>query len=308
MNNTHPLITHVKRRLGPLLNIAAVNAMRGVPMPDVSGEAAQIAIARMITEGGRLVARVGETEGRAAAWRLRERLARLDAPPYEPLNRERLKLLAGYFPTTDQGIDQLADLYLSAIAQIDMYAAWTPHDKLLCPSRALKCRLIDIDPFFTHARWPRALADKRVTVVSPFKKTILAQWQKRKDIFAKETMPACNLVVVRAPQTQCETDVAGQNWFANLKLLDEQIEETRPDVVVIGAGAYGLPLGAMAVKRGASAIVMGGSTQLLFGIMGNRWLIDPAYARLQNDAWTRPSEQERPSGFQNFETAGGAYW
>lgn len=308
MKDRDPFFKRVKRRLGPLLNIPAVNLLRGVPMPNVSGEAAQIAIARMIAEGGRLVARVGETEGRAAAWRLRQRLGRLDALPYEPLNRERLKLLAGYFPTTDESIDRLADLYLSAISQIDMYAAWTPHDKLLCPANALKCRLVDIDPFFTKARWPRALAGKRVTVVSPFKKTITEQWLRRKDLFAEETMPDCDLVVVQAPQTQCETDVQGQDWYANLDALDLEIAQTEPNVVIIGAGAYGLPLGAFSAKRGATAIVMGGSTQLLFGIMGNRWLIDPAYAALQNAAWTRPSDQERPLGFQNFETAGGAYW
>lgn len=309
MTKRDPLKIRVKRRLGPLLDVPQINAIRGVPMPDVSGEDAQSAIARMIIEGGRLIARVGETEGRAAAWYLRQRLAESgSALPYEPLNRERLKMLAGYFPTSDSSIDRLAALYVADIARIDLYAAWTPHDRLLCPRHALKCRLIDIDPFFSNRRWPLALAGKRVTVVSPFKTTITKQWEKRHQLFARPLLPDCELKVVQAPQTQCEEDVVGQDWFDNLAKLDANVAATDPQVVIIGAGAYGLPVGAAAARRGASVVVMGGSTQLLFGIMGNRWLPDPRYAAMQNEHWTRPGLEERPTGFQNFETSGGAYW
>ena len=309
MTKRDPLKIRIKRRLGPLLDVPQINALRGVPLPDVSGELAQAAIARMIIEGGRLIARVGETEGRATAWYLRRRLAAgIEPPPYEPLNRERLKMLAGYFPTSDVGIDLLASRYIADISRIDLYAAWTPHDRLLCPRQALKCRLIDIDPFFSIRRWPLALAGKRVTVVSPFKSTITKQWDKRHLLFSSPLMPDCELKVVQAPQTQCEEDIAGQNWFDNLARLDANVAATVPEVVIIGAGAYGLPIGAAAVRRGASAVVMGGSTQLLFGVMGNRWLPDPRYAAMQNEHWTRPGLEERPVGFQNFETSGGAYW
>lgn len=309
MTARDPLKIRVKRRLGPLLDVPQINALRGVPLPDVTGEDAQCAIARMVIEGGRLIARVGETEGRAAAWFLRKRLAVSgDAPTYEPLNRERLKMLAGYFPTTDDSIDRLAARYVADIARIDLYAAWTPHDRLLCPRGALKCRLIDIDPFFSVHRWPMALTGRRVTVVSPFKSTITRQWAKRHRLFSTPLMPDCELKVVQAPQTQCEEDVVGQDWFDNLARLDGNVAATDPEVVIIGAGAYGLPVGAAAARRGASVVVMGGSTQLLFGIMGNRWLPDPRYAAMQNADWTRPGLEERPTGYQNFETTGGAYW
>ena len=309
MPDLDPFLVRLKRRLGPLLNVPLVNALRGVPMPDVTGEAAQAAIAGMIVEGGRLVARVGETEGRAASFYLtRRRGVSAAAPPYDELNRTRLKLLSGFFPTTDDSIDRLAALYVSCIAAIDIYASWTPHDRLLCPRRTLKCRLVDIEPFFTVRRWPLAWSGKRVTIVSPFKTTILAQWQRRRELFRVPTLGECDLTVVEAPQTMCETRVTGQDWFENLQRLDGMVAETVADVVVIGAGAYGLPVGARAKARGATAVVMGGSTQLLFGVMGNRWAIQPNYAKLQTHAWTRPSPDERPLGYQSFETAGGAYW
>jgi hypothetical protein len=304
-----PLKIRLKSRLGPLLDVPLINAMRGVPLPDVTGEAAQGAIARMIVEGGRLIARVGETEGRAAAWFLTHRLGeRGEAPPYEPLNRERLKTLAGYFPTSDDAIDRLARRYVADMSRIDLYAAWTPHDRLLCPRGVLKCRLIDLDPFFAKRPWPLALAGKRVTIVSPFKNTITRQWALRDKLFSKPLVPECDLKVVQTPQTQCEEDIRGQDWFDNLARVDANIASTAPEAVIIGAGAYGLPVGAAAARRGASVVVMGGSTQLLFGIMGNRWLPDPRYAALQNEYWTRPGVEERPPGFQKFETAGGAYW
>lgn len=308
MDQRDPLKIRVKRRLGPVLNYPLVNAMRGVPLPDVKQDGAQLAIARMVIEGGKLIARVGETEGRAASWRLRNRMGRKDPVHYEEQNCERLKLLAGYFPITDVSIDRLADLYLQSIAQIDLYAAWTPHDRYLCPKKAIKCRLIDIEPFFTSVRWTRALEGKRVTIVSPFRSSIMTQWKKREKLFEVETVPDCKLQVVQAPQTQCEVDTKGQDWYDNLQVLINNVHATEPEVVIIGAGAYGLPIGADAARRGATSIVMGGSTQLLFGLIGNRWLPDPNYASLQNEHWARPGTEERPKGFENFETSGGAYW
>ncbi|WP_426164942.1 hypothetical protein [Sandarakinorhabdus sp. DWP1-3-1] len=308
MADRDPFITRVKYRLGPLLDIPQVNALRGVPMPDIMAEDAQKAISRMIVEGGRMVARVGETEGRAAAWYLNQRLGRADSAHYQPLNRERLKLLAGYFPTTDESIDELSALYVKCIAGIDLYAAWTAHDRLLCPPAAAKCRLIDLNPFFSTNRWTLAWAGKRVTIVSPFKTTIAQQWERRNELFATPLLGECDLKIVQAPQTQCEADTSGQSWFDNLDRLDRMVADTDPEVVVIGAGAYGLPIGFRAKARGATAIVLGGVTQLLFGIMGNRWETNSAFRSLITPAWTRPGPEERPPGYQNFEISGGAYW
>jgi len=152
------------------------------------------------------------------------------------------------------------------------------------------------------------LQDLRVTVVSPFKTTILKQYQSRARLFSRPTLPDMRLEVVQAPQTHCEQDVSGQNWFENLNRLEDEVTATAPDIVIIGAGAYGLPLGARAKKCGATAIVLGGATQLLFGIIGARWEADPKYRALINESWCRPSVDERPAGHESFEIKGGAYW
>jgi hypothetical protein len=301
---------YLKSKSSTLLKNPYVNALRGVPLPHYKGEDAQILIARNIEERkGCLIARVGENEGRATTYYLRHRLGiPVGLAPYEDELKLRIKFGAGYFPNNDESVDQLARLYVDACSSIDIYAAWTRHDALLCPSRATRVRLIDLDPFFTTHRWTLALEGRRVCIVSPFIDTMHSQYQKRSKIFSMPVIPEMEVVYVRAPMTHCDTSTTGQNWFRNLSLLTDMVLESRAEVVIIGAGAYGLPLGARIRDQGIAAIVLGGSTQLLFGIKGNRWENDRQYRRIFNEHWVRPSETERPPGFQKVEIKGGAYW
>jgi len=302
--------SYLKSKASVLLKNPYVNALRGVPLPHFIGENAQIAIARKLEEGKKcLIARVGENEGRAIAHYLKHRQVLSSGRwPYDVKLMSRLKLLAGYFPLTDESIDRLAKLYIRALSLIDIYAIWTPHDVLLCPPGSTRIRLVDLDPFFTARRWTLALEGLRVCVVSPFIETMQQQYKKRSKCFPKPVLPDMDIAYVRAPMTQCETNVAGQDWFNNLSRLTDKVMETSSDVVIIGAGAYGLPLGASAKAYGMAAVVLGGATQLLFGIKGNRWENDRQYQRIFNKDWVRLSMAERPPGFHNFEIKGGAYW
>lgn len=303
-------VAYLKSKASVLLKIPLINALRGVPMPQLTGEAAQTLLARKIEEDkGCLIARVGETEARATVHFLRHRLAApLDQLPYGNALLSKLRLGAGFFPVNNDTVDQLARLYLSAVADISVYAAWTPHDALLCPPQARRVRLIDLDPFFTQRRWTMALEGRRVCIVSPFVDTMRTQYPLRNKYFPTPVIPAMDLTYVRAPMTQCETDTSGQNWYDNLTNLTDSVLSTGAEVVIIGAGAYGLPLGAAVSRQGMTAIVLGGSTQLLFGIKGARWENDRQYRAMFNEHWVRPSELERPPGYQNLEIKGGAYW
>ncbi len=299
----------LKSKASVLLKNPYINALRGTPLPDVTGENAQIAIARAIKMGGQLVARVGATEGETVAFYLSKRIAKSGpVPPYPDRLLRDMKVLSGFFPCTNETLDQVSIQYLSCIETIDVYAAWTSYDRHLCPRGALRCRLIDLDPFFTANRWTLALKGLRVTVVSPFKTTILAQYPNRAQLFAQPTMPDFSLSVVEAAQTHCAQDVGQQSWYENLSKMHTAVAQSKPEVVIIGAGAYGLPLASMAKAHGATAVMLGGATQLLFGIIGSRWLNDPQYRALFNEYWRRPSEEERPAGYQTLEISGGAYW
>jgi hypothetical protein len=301
-------IQRLKSKASVLLKYKYINFLRGVPLPDVTGENAQKSIASAILSGRKLVARVGSVEAGAVAFYLKNRFHASAEKPYPEELRRNLKLSAGFFPCTDQYIDELCRLYLNSISEIDLYAAWNQFDRALMPKHVTTCRLHDLDPFFTKSKWTLSLEKRRVTVISPFKKTILEQYKRHTFLFAHNTIPDMNLSVIQAPQTHCNQDVEGQDWFQNLNLMKQEIKESASEVLVIGAGAYGLPLGAYAKNIGASAVVLGGATQLLFGIIGSRWENDRQYRQLFNEYWCRPSIEERPIGFQNCEINGGAYW
>jgi glycerol-3-phosphate dehydrogenase len=80
------------------------------------------------------------------------------------------------------------------------------------------------------------------------------------------------------------------------------------DVAIIGCGAYGMPLASKLKNAGKQAIHLGGATQLLFGIKGNRW--ENGYptkiATFFNDAWVRASAEETPQNAYTVER--GCYW
>lgn len=298
-----------KGKASVILKVPQINyALRGVPMPQMTREETQVAIATAITTGGRLIARVGSNEGDVVSHFKLNRLCNYDPKPYSDAIRGSIKEGAGFFPSDDYHLDKLARLYIECIDEIDIYAAWSKFDRYIYNSTAKICRLVDLDPFFTINRWPLAMAGLRVTVVHPFTSTIARQFPKRSHLFDRPTMPDCTLTLIRAPQTQVEASIEGQDWFENLAQMRRQIDQSRPDVCIVGAGAYGLPLAAHAKSLGATALMMGGATQLLFGIIGNRWLNDRQYRVLVNEHWTRPADDEKPRGFQNLEIAGGAYW
>lgn len=298
-----------KGKASVILKVPQINyVLRGVPMPNLSHEQTQVAIAAAINSGGQLIARVGSNEGDAVSQFKLKRRGELKLGSYTDVIKEAMKSGAGFFPTDDENLDRFAELYIDCIKQIDIYAAWSKFDKNIFNKEAKICRLVDIDPFFTVHRWPLAMAGKRVTIVHPFTATIARQFPKRDLLFDRPTLPDCTLTLVQAPQTQADASTDGQDWFANLAEMERLIEESRPDVCIIGAGAYGLPLAAHAKSLGATAVMMGGATQLLFGIIGNRWLNDRQYRALVNEHWTRPGDDEKPQGFQKMEIAGGAYW
>lgn len=299
-----------KGKASVILKVPQINyALRGVPMPNLTPEATQQVIAASIAlNQGKLIARVGATEGEAVAEYRANRMCNSAPLPYSDKIRREMKELSGFFPTDDAHLDRFCLRYLSAIDEIDVYAAWSRWDKYIYPGTPQVCRLIDLDPFFTANRWPLAMAGKRVTVVHPFTTTIARQWPKRERLFDRPTIPDCTLTLVQAPQTQADASTEGQDWFGNLAEMERLIGESRPDVCIIGAGAYGLPLAAHAKSLGATALMLGGATQLLFGIIGNRWLNDRQYKVLVNEHWTRPGDDEKPEGFQKMEIAGGAYW
>lgn len=300
----------IKSKLSVLLKNPYINAIRGVPLPHYVKNRAQLEIAkRLLGRRPCLIARVGYTEGSATTFFLKKRLSSLKEPnSYPEQIKLEMKKSSGFFPGTDEAIDEFVNLHLSAIESIDIYASWMPHDYILCPRACTKIRLVDLDPFFTDLKWTSVLKNKKVCFVSPFVETMKSQLEVHNKVFPLPVLPEMEVSFVKSFVTFCDADVTDQSWFDNLEIMFQQILETKAEFVIIGAGAYGLPLGYKLKLNGISAVVLGGSTQLLFGIRGHRWENDPDYRSIMNMYWVRPSNVEKPEGFSSLEISGGAYW
>jgi hypothetical protein len=121
-------------------------------------------------------------------------------------------------------------------------------------------------------------------------------------------LPDFDLITLKCPPHPLLVKPAFPDWFGALEDMKQRIQETRFDVLLVGAGAYSLPLCAYARSLGKIGIHLGGNTQLLFGIYGKRWLVKTASIdhRFFNEAWCYPLQEETPPNCTAIEDGG--YW
>jgi hypothetical protein len=217
--------------------------------------------------------------------------------------------LAGFFPVNEDSLREFSRKALEDSTLVDVLGTWMLEEKFVAhlhPSASLVPIQL-LEPFWSEVPWTSALVGKRVLVVHPFKPTIEAQYRRRQKLFKDErVLPEFELIPLKAVQTICGQASEYKSWFDALDAMIDAIARIEFDVALIGCGAYGFSLAAQVKRMGKKAFHLGGATQLLFGIMGSRWLERPEYRQLMNEFWTRPSDQERPAGFMKMEN--GCYW
>lgn len=226
---------------------------------------------------------------------------------------DNLKLVmkqgAGFYPVTDQCLDRLAALYLEDMKQVDlMWSMWLSRFENQFYQECIQNTPLALydDTAFPHDMekpWTGALSGKKVLVIHPFEDSIRENYQKRKQLFENpEFMPDFELITLKAVQSIGEELPPYPDWFAALEHMERQIDEIDFDIALIGAGAYGFPLGAYIKRCGKKALHIGGMLQLFFGIRGKFF----NKLNIYNDAWTSPKESEKPAGYQKVEA--GRYW
>ena len=238
-------------------------------------------------------------------------------------NEKTLKFMntnAGFFPPEIEKIEQFCQMILEDKNLVDILGSWLSSEKLIENGmHATKVNLLLLEPFWSQNPWTKALENKKILVIHPFSRTILAQYEKREFLFDnKDVLPEFkSLTVIKAVQSLGKGDDRFKDWFEALEYMQTEIDKVDYDICLIGAGAYGFPLAAHVKRKGKKAIHMGGALQLLFGIRGRRWEVwdDEAtqfetpkgfYTNLMNEHWVRPNEQEKPKAATNVE--GGCYW
>lgn len=199
---------------------------------------------------------------------------------------------AGIFPWDSHTHRQFLLEMDRAMAALDVLGSWRVEEFLLRGQlrHVRRVDLHDLLPFWGD-NWLYHLKKKRVLVIHPFKHTIFSQYEVRHKLFpSEEFLPDFrSLNVVVPPQTNGLRKEGHASWSDALERLKEKVNCCPDfDVALIGCGSYGMPIAAHIKERGKTALHLGGSTQLLFGIHGRRWDADSRLDGLKSEFWCRP--------------------
>ena len=219
--------------------------------------------------------------------------------------------------------------YMEAVKAADFMATgWYEPIKvreqtLLAGFTGKQVALRSLEPYYwdESVRWSCVLKGK-VCVVSSFADTIMKQVRKdmNNGIWSKvdgamwddiewsavRTGYAPSLALGRA-SWQCVSCAScdPSSWKDCVDYVVEEVLQTGARTAIIGCGGLGMIIGARLKAAGKICLVLGGATQVLFGIKGRRWE-NHVISKLWGPDWVWPSLDETPGGASQVER--GCYW
>lgn len=227
--------------------------------------------------------------------------------------------LSGFFPYDDEdALKRFYHLMIECMHKVDILGSWCPNEVLFDKEwpQAMKVSREEMLPLLTDIPWTKALEGKCVLIVHPFADTIKQQIRLGGNkLFPKcpSILPNTHYEVIPAVQTLGSSSEQFKDWFEALQYMEDEIDSHDYDICLLGCGAYGFPLAAHCKKSGKQAIHLGGSLQLMYGIIGKRWETDPGYiydfpylGTYKNNYWVRPSIKETPKTSKEVEN--NCYW
>ena len=174
-----------------------------------------------------------------------------------------------------------------------------------------------IEPYYYFSKNNNILRNiirnKRILVVSSHKKSIEHQIPFLDKIFAPYKIFENNsFTVIKPPQTHCGMDNK-IDWTEHLKKFYTELDEIKDqfDLALLSCGGYGIFISNyICNKLNKNSIYIGGSLQLFFGIMGNRWkpwFTLEKFKYFPNKYWLpKPLVDDIPENFSKCED--GCYW
>ena len=228
---------------------------------------------------------------------------------------------AGFFPIEEWSLKRYSELLLSDTNDLDVLASFCRGEHII--KERIKhlpaISLFLLEPWFSTQPWTRCLEGKNVLVVHPYSELINSQYNNHREKLFTNPMilPKFNLRTVKAVQSIGGRSDEFGTWFDALDYMKSEIDKINYDICIIGCGAYGFHLAAHVKRTGKKAIHLGGVTQMLFGIKGNRWE-DPDYCipelgipkgyyiKMFNEYWVKPGDIYRPKNADSVE--GACYW
>jgi len=253
-----------------------------------------------------------------------------DGPSYPDRYLETMNRNAGVFPQTDESVDAWCQQYCEALGELNGLAAgwFKPLQhieaailKYYASGSEFRCPLRSLEPYYVPPalQWTRQLAGKRVTVVSSFADSIRKQiegenfpriWTNANEGLLNP--PGITWSYVKTGYAPALA-LGRSGWPRGIDCWQDAVAhvvravtESDADVAIIGCGGLGMLIGAELKRQGISAILLGGATQILFGVKGRRWATHSVISDFWNDAWVWPAEAETPKGAVLVE--GGCYW
>jgi hypothetical protein len=228
---------------------------------------------------------------------------------WEKALKLQMQNCAGFFPADESSLANFGERMLQDMQNIDILGSWLQEERRVADflPNAKVVKLADLEPYYHANPWSEVLQDKVVLVVHPFEESIKCQYEKRETLFSDARILPKFLKTLKAVQSIAgNPPEAFRDWFLALDWMCEKIQNIEFDIAIIGAGAYGLPLASFVKGIGKKSVHLGGPTQILFGIRGNRWDERPFFQQLYNENWIKPLPVEIPSNFQKVES--GCYW
>ena len=224
---------------------------------------------------------------------------------------------SGIYPESPTVFKSFATIYMNALKQLDNNDAMATFPNIKANEDKifphLKCTTLvknrAIEPFYFDDPWSKHLEGKTVLIVHGFISSIKCQLLHYKNLFVNEhVLPSFTPKFVQMPQALGGKTPHG-SWMETLEAVTKLIDNVGPfDVAIVAAGAYAMPLAVHCkIKHNATAIAMGGGSQLMFGLKGKRWDTHPDLSKLYNKHWMYPLEKDTPDNAQTIEH-GGPYW
>lgn len=256
---------------------------------------------------------------------LSKNISGIQRSAFERAYRYHAEVQTGIFPSNASFLQNFSSFYSGKIRQLDVVGVFgakqeaeilafhsinasvvkyndTEPDRSI-PSNEALCYL----PFFSG---------KKVLIISPY--ASLLKERAKKELFekvwqktGKQWFNPLSVEALNIPYSYGTEKQTIQNYGDSIQLhkyIIQQMTTIEYDVVLIGAGALGIPIAIEAKKQGKIALSLGGHLQVLFGVLGSRWKNDSTFmSKYINENWIDMPRKYAPIKYKQL-TDSGAYW
>jgi hypothetical protein len=235
-----------------------------------------------------------------------------------------LDVNAGIYIKNDMDLVTYYQMYYNAVKNSDALAVFNSisniasHEKYFMNNiklQGLSSRVLE--PFYlileNQIPWSHHLLGKKILIISPFVDSFQKQLTNGFNMFVDPTKRIFHkdqeFVFYKSFNTLAGNHIHS-NWIETFNIMCEDISKLDFDIALLSCGGYGMPLSNY-IKNNLkkSVIYVGGGLQLLFGVIGQRWLTHPIIGKIiqQNSKqFIRPSGNEIVRNKHMVEN--GCYW